>query len=135
MIHKVNLPQNHSVVFVEFESGEIDKCYYEDGYFKVGSTGMNWSNGSNIVKWYYQKQLKEIFDTGHFNDEIKSGSYSEEYLKWVKDADLPELTNTQHKFAEWLLSKEISKRINVIGSLDDVFKSVRKYLRDNYIKK
>ena len=54
--------------------------------------------------------------------------FSEKYKEWVKQAELEPLTNTQQKFAEWLLLEENSKQIIQIGNLDIIFKSIRQYL-------
>lgn len=51
------------------------------------------------------------------------------YSEWVNQAKLQPLTNTQSKFAEWLLLEENAKIISQIGGLDEVFVSVRKYLK------
>jgi hypothetical protein len=60
---------------------------------------------------------------------MKDKIFSQEYLEWVQQADLPPLTNTQHKFAEWLLKEENAKIISQISSLDKIFISVRNYLQ------
>ena len=57
--------------------------------------------------------------------------FSQDYLEWVKQANLPPLTNTQHRFAEWLLLEDNVKIISQIGELDIVFASVRKWLKNN----
>lgn len=57
--------------------------------------------------------------------------YSKEYLDWVKQADIPPLTNTQHYFAEWLL--ENKDKLTQIGDLDIIYLKVRKYLKQNII--
>ncbi len=54
----------------------------------------------------------------------------EEYLKWVKQANLPPLTNTEARFAEWLLLKENSDKFGIIGDLDKIFTSVRRYVKN-----
>lgn len=54
----------------------------------------------------------------------------EEYLKWVKQANLPPLTNTEARFAEWLLLKENSDKFGIIGDLDKIFTSVRRYIKN-----
>ena len=59
------------------------------------------------------------------------GLFSQDYLKWVKQANLNPLTNTQYKFAEWLLLEENAKVISQIGDLDIIFISVRRYLKNN----
>ena len=53
---------------------------------------------------------------------------TDKYKGWVKQDNLPPLTNTQHNFAEWLLLNE--NQINQIGDLEIIFKSVRKYLKN-----
>ena len=55
--------------------------------------------------------------------------FSEKYKRWVKQANLEPLTNTQQKFAEWLLLEENSKQISQIGNLDIIFKSIRQFLK------
>jgi hypothetical protein len=56
-------------------------------------------------------------------------TYSEEYLKWVQQAKLPPLTNTERRFAEWLLKEENAKVIGQVGGLNDIFLSVRNYIK------
>jgi hypothetical protein len=56
--------------------------------------------------------------------------FSQDYLEWVKQANLPPLTNTQHKFAEWLLQEDNRKVISQIGGLDEIFISVRKWVKN-----
>lgn len=55
--------------------------------------------------------------------------YSDAYLQWVKQAQLPPLTNTQFKFAEFLLKEENVKEMQKIGDLNIVFESVRKWVK------
>jgi len=54
---------------------------------------------------------------------------TEEYLKWVKQANLEPLTGNQYDFAEWLLKPENSKEIIRIGDMETIFKSIRNYLK------
>lgn len=56
--------------------------------------------------------------------------FSQDYLEWVKQANLSPLTNAQYKFAEWLLLKDNAKVIAQIGDLDTIFYSVRKWLKN-----
>lgn len=58
-----------------------------------------------------------------------SNMFTEKYKEWVKQANLEPLTNTQQKFAEWLLLDENSKQISQIGNLDIIFKSIRQFLK------
>ena len=65
---------------------------------------------------------------------------SKEYLEWINseriegkrvgDENFFPLTNTQHRFAEWLLEHDNAKMIMQIGSLKDIFISVREHLKD-----
>jgi len=55
---------------------------------------------------------------------------SSKYLEWVKQAGLPPLTNTQKRFAEWLLLDENEKVIQQIGNLDVIFTSVRRFVKN-----
>lgn len=71
------------------------------------------------------------------NETIKNGSkvllpavFSQDYLEWVKQANLPPLTKTQHEFAEWLLLEDNAKVIAQIGDLDTIFISVRRYIKN-----
>ena len=52
---------------------------------------------------------------------------SKEYLEWVKQSGLDPLTNTEHKFAEFLLANQ--KELKKVGDLDKIYNSVRKYLK------
>lgn len=61
---------------------------------------------------------------------MQAGHYSEEYLKWVQQAKLPALTNTQHRFAEWLLQEDNAKVLSQVGNLESIFESIRHYVRD-----
>jgi len=132
MKKRTDLPKEHSVVLVSFESGNIEKCYYADGYFQIGRTGMNWSKGKDVVNWCYVDDMVTLFETTIFQRD--NSVFSNDYLKWVKQANLPPLTNTQHKFAEWLFSCDISKRISQIGDMESIFISVRKWLKKNNSK-
>lgn len=61
---------------------------------------------------------------------LEPGDSSPEYLSWVQSKyfNLPPLTKTQKRFAEWLLTQE--QYIGHIGLLTDVFSSVRRYLKN-----
>lgn len=56
--------------------------------------------------------------------------FSNEYKEWVKQSNLPPLTNSQCQFASWLLDESNRKIIGQIGDLDKVFSSVRKFLKN-----
>ncbi len=56
-------------------------------------------------------------------------SCSKDYLDWVHQANLQPLTNTQAKFAEWLLLNKNVKIISQIGDLDKIFTSVRNWVK------
>lgn len=57
--------------------------------------------------------------------------YTELYNEWVKQANLSPLTSKQHKFAEFLL--EHHKMIGLIGDMESVFTSVRKFIKTHEI--
>lgn len=59
----------------------------------------------------------------------KHSLFSQDYLDWVHQANLPPLTSLQHRFAEWLLEPENIKMINQIGNLDVIFLSIKKWLK------
>lgn len=65
-----------------------------------------------------------------FDNIVLPAVFSQDYLEWVKQANLPPLTNTQHKFAEWLLQEDNRKVISQIGGLDEIFISVRKWVKN-----
>lgn len=52
---------------------------------------------------------------------------TQEYLDYVKAMEPKNLTNTQQRFAQWLLENE--SEINKIGNLESVFIDVRYYLK------
>lgn len=53
--------------------------------------------------------------------------FSTRYLTWAKETGQKNLTNSQHKFAEFLLKEH--KTIKTISDTD--FKLVRKFIKDN----
>jgi hypothetical protein len=55
------------------------------------------------------------------------GTYSSEFLTFIKQAELPPLTNTQHYFAEWLIRNK--DMIMQIGDLEIIFRKIRKWLK------
>jgi hypothetical protein len=57
------------------------------------------------------------------------GQYTKEYLEFAKATDLPPLTNTQAKFAQWLLLPENAAQLEKIGDLESVFKAVRRHIK------
>jgi hypothetical protein len=61
--------------------------------------------------------------------ESRTDNFSNEYLKWVKESKLENLTNTQHRFAEWLLQDQNVNVIGQIGDLDTIFTDVRRFIR------
>lgn len=68
-------------------------------------------------------------------ESIKKEMITEEYLEWMKyekekDGNVFPLTNTQHRFVEWLLEHDNAKMIMQIGNLNDMFVSVRNHLKD-----
>ena len=59
--------------------------------------------------------------------EFENKMFSDDYLKWVKETNQKNLTNTQHEFAEWLIQNR--DKISKIGDLETIFKSVRGWLK------
>lgn len=57
--------------------------------------------------------------------------FSEDYLNWVRQSGITNLTNNQHRFAEFLLREENRKIIASVGSYSEIFESVRKWCKDN----
>ena len=53
----------------------------------------------------------------------------EEYKKWLNDADIPPMTNTQYKFAKMLFEEENFKLMSSFGDLDIIYNSIRKHLK------
>ena len=64
---------------------------------------------------------------------MNKGEFSPRYLDYAKQSDLAPLTNTQRRFAEWLLTDEGVEILGGIGDLDSVYTSVRKYIKTNKI--
>ena len=79
-----------------------------------------------IEQW--QKDIDEKNKVLELNKCAVSGSFSAEYLAFIKQAELPPLTNTQHYFAEWLIKNE--DRITQIGDLEIIFIKVRRWLKN-----
>jgi len=52
---------------------------------------------------------------------------SKEYKEWVKQSGLDPLTNTEHKFAEFLLANK--EELKKVGDLTKIYLSVSKYLK------
>lgn len=105
------------------------------GGHKVTYNGSGLCDALVFEKLSLNKLLKKM------NNEIKDEDlqvskgiakpmFSEAYLKWVKQANLPPLTNTQHRFAEWLLQEDNAKVISQIGDLDTIFLSVRRFVKN-----
>lgn len=59
----------------------------------------------------------------------QQSQYSKEYLEFSKTTKLPPMTNTQVKFAQWLLLPESTAQLEKIGDLESVFKAVRRYIK------
>ena len=62
-----------------------------------------------------------------------SWNKEEEYKKWLNDSktrkDIPPMTNTQSRFAKFLFEEESANHLQKIGHLDDIYLSIRKYLK------
>lgn len=53
----------------------------------------------------------------------------QEWIEWRIEHKEKPLTNTQAKFAEWLC-ENAAEQIAVIGDLDTIFNSVRRFLKE-----
>lgn len=84
----------------------------------------------NKLKVYNMQNSSEKHVSTGGSNTILPAVFSQDYLEWVNQANLPPLTNTQHKFAEWLLFEDNAKIIAQIGDLDTIFISVRKWLKN-----
>ena len=55
------------------------------------------------------------------------------YQKWVNDSatrkKIPPMTNTQSRFAKFLFEEASAKHLSSIGHLDDVYLSIRRFLK------
>lgn len=67
-------------------------------------------------------------DSGRGN-KMNKQLFSDLYLDWVRQSKVIGLTNTQYRFAEWLLEEDNAKQISQIGDLSCVFESVKWYLK------
>jgi hypothetical protein len=61
---------------------------------------------------------------------VQEPLFSKQYLEWVGQSKLPPLTNNQHRFAELLLKEENAKIIGQIGSFDEIFASIRNWIKN-----
>jgi hypothetical protein len=61
------------------------------------------------------------------------GEFSEMYMKYASSVHAPQdkLTNTQHRFAEYLLTEEGIKILGSVGELDSIYLSIRKFIKTN----
>jgi len=64
---------------------------------------------------------------------MNKGEFSIRYLDYVDKVKPDPLTNTQHRFAEWLLTDEAVAMLSSIGDLNSIFTSVRRYIKANKI--
>lgn len=55
------------------------------------------------------------------------------YETWLKDPKtkekIPPITNTQSRFAKFLFEEESAKHLSSIGNLDDIYLSIRRFLK------
>ena len=90
-----------------------------------------WKSNKNTVKDYKEYEedpLVAFLETQKHVRITEPGKYSDEYLKFVSSLCVnPELTNTQHQFAEFLLL--VKPHLEQIGELEAVFKMIRKYVK------
>jgi len=74
---------------------------------------------------------KEFIDNVEKEIEKSQFNCTEEYLKWIKGSGLSDLTNSQARFAEWLLEEENSKMLSQIGNYGEIFDSIYNHLNKN----
>lgn len=53
----------------------------------------------------------------------------QEYYNWLKQSNVPPMTNTQHQFAQVLFEKDMFDLLQKFGDLDIIYNSVRKHLK------
>ncbi len=58
--------------------------------------------------------------------------FSKQYLQLVKDKNIRNLTNSQHRFVEFLLKNH--KIIGQIGSYQKLFKDTQEWIKNNHNK-
>jgi hypothetical protein len=54
---------------------------------------------------------------------------NEFYDRWIKESGIKNMTRNQSDFAKFLFDN--STIINTLGDMETIFKSVRKYLKEN----
>lgn len=55
--------------------------------------------------------------------------FSKQYLKLVKDVEVKNLTNSQHRFVEFLLNNH--EIVGQIGTYQQLFEDTRQWIKDN----
>lgn len=86
---------------------------------------------------YMRNKMRSEMDAllqSHNRKQQKTPTFSKDYLEWVKQSGLPHLTNNQHRFAEWLLHHDNREVMSQIGNMDDVFTSIRKWIKNEQSK-
>ncbi len=68
------------------------------------------------------KLVKNYKGTGQYNKKY-------EFNEWLKQANVPPMTNTQHQFAQMLFEKDMFDLLQKFGDLDIVYNSIRKHLK------
>ena len=92
---------------------------YKDGSYSIVDSNSVWEY-QNDENW-----LNTIPLPKYSNPAV----YSPKYLEWVEQAGLPPLTNTQHRFAEWLLLEDNAKFVGQVGDLNEIFISIRSFIK------
>ena len=75
------------------------------------------------------KFFKAIKDKEFLKAIIDKAEQMKNYQSWVIMAELPPLTRTQYKFAEWLLHPEQIEHLSQIGNLEIIFLSIYKWTK------
>ena len=59
----------------------------------------------------------------------KYWGYNKEFINFAQKKLVKPMTNTQARFASFLLRPDIYKKITVIGDMESIFEAVRQYNR------
>lgn len=71
---------------------------------------------------FWKEKFYRINNVDQINN-ILNWNYTIQYLKWVKDERIKNLTNSQARFAEIILKH------NYLGDMETIFHSIRKHTR------
>ena len=90
------------------------------------------------IDWGFHNPIDELFVIepthiviGNIEPNKRESDVYDEWLKWMQENNpLPPMTNSKYRFAKKLLNdKEMVEMLSQVGVLDDVFKSVYRYIK------